>query len=134
LTERFDRAFLTRAGAARSVRFQSSGPAHGVCTPIARNCFKPAFHKVGFFSWELAMCFSLAWLEQLIIWLIVVGAIIAVIRLLIPFLDSFTGMPIIGRILTIVLYAIIAIAIVVIIFGLLSCLMGGSGILGFPRH
>jgi hypothetical protein len=79
------------------------------------------------------MCFSLAWLEQLIIWLIVVGAIIGIIRLLIPFLDSITGMPIIGRVLTIVLWVVVAIAVVVVIFGLLSCVMGGSGTLGFPR-
>jgi hypothetical protein len=79
------------------------------------------------------MCFSLAWLEQLVIWLIVVGAIIAIIRLVIPFVDRITGMPIIGQILTIILYAVIAIAFVVIIFGLLSCLSGGSGTLGFPH-
>lgn len=80
------------------------------------------------------MCFSLAWVEQLIVWLIVVSAVIAIIKLVIPFLDSLTGMPIIGRILLIVLWAIVAIALVYIIFGLLSCLLGGSGTLGFPLH
>jgi hypothetical protein len=79
------------------------------------------------------MCFSLAWLEQLVIWLIIVSAIIAVIKLVIPFLDSFTGMPIIGRILMIILWAVVAIAFVIIIFGLLSCVLGGTGTLGFPR-
>ncbi|MBR0879649.1 ABC-type long-subunit fatty acid transport system fused permease/ATPase subunit [Bradyrhizobium barranii subsp. barranii] len=79
------------------------------------------------------MCFTLGWLEQLIVWLIVVGAIVAIIKLLIPFLDNITGMPIIGRILVIVLWTIVAIAIVVVIFGLLSCLFGGTGTLGFPR-
>jgi hypothetical protein len=79
------------------------------------------------------MCFSLAWLEQLVIWLIIVSAIIAVIKLVIPFLDSLTGFPIIGRVLMIILWAVVAIALVVIIFGLLSCLLGGSGTLGFPR-
>jgi hypothetical protein len=79
------------------------------------------------------MCFSLAWLEQLVIWLIIVSAIIAVIKLVIPFLDSLTGMPIIGRILMIILWAVVAIAFVIIIFGLLSCVLGGSGTLGFPR-
>jgi hypothetical protein len=79
------------------------------------------------------MCFSLAWLEQLIVWLIVISAIVAIIKLVIPFLDSLTGFPIIGQILMIVLWAIVAIAIVIIIFGLLSCLLGGGGTLGFPR-
>jgi hypothetical protein len=82
---------------------------------------------------EAAMCFSLAWLEQLIVWLIVVSAVVAIIKLVIPFLDSLTGMPIIGRILMIVLWAVVAIAVVIIVFGLLSCLLGGSGTLGFPR-
>jgi hypothetical protein len=79
------------------------------------------------------MCFSLAWLEQLVVWLIVVGAIVAVIKLIIPFLDSLTGFPIIGRIVMIILWAVVAIALVIIIFGLLSCLLGGGGTLGFPR-
>lgn len=77
------------------------------------------------------MCFSLAWLEQLIVWLIVVGAIVAITKLVIPFLDSLTGLPIIGRILMIILWAIVAIALVAIIFGLLGCVGGGT--LGFPR-
>jgi hypothetical protein len=79
------------------------------------------------------MCFSLAWLEQLVIWLIVISAIIAVIKLVIPFIDGLTGMPIIGRILMIILWAVVAIALVVIVFGLLSCVLGGPGTLGFPR-
>jgi hypothetical protein len=79
------------------------------------------------------MCFSLGWLEQLIVWLIVIAAIIAIIRLLIPFIDSLTGMPILGRVLEIVLWAIVAIAVVILIFGLLSCLVGGSSSLHFPR-
>ncbi|MBR0879091.1 putative membrane protein [Bradyrhizobium barranii subsp. barranii] len=80
------------------------------------------------------MCFTLAWLQQLIVWLIVIGAVVAIIKLLIPFLDGLTGMPIIGRILMIVLWAFVAIAVVVVIFGLLSCLLGGSGTFGFPHH
>jgi hypothetical protein len=80
------------------------------------------------------MCFSLAWVEQLVVWLIVISAVIAIIKLVIPFLDGLTGMPIIGRILMIVLWAIVAIAIVSIIFGLLSCVLGGGGTLSFPHR
>jgi hypothetical protein len=79
------------------------------------------------------MCFSLAWLEQLIVWLIVLGAIVAIIKLVIPFIDGLTGMPIIGQILMIVLWCVVAVALVIIIFGLLSCVLGGGGTLGFPR-
>jgi hypothetical protein len=78
------------------------------------------------------MCFSLQWIEQLIVWLIIVGAIIAVIKLVIPFITSLTGMPIIGQILLILLWAVVAIALVYIVFGLLSCLGGGT--FGFPHR
>lgn len=30
------------------------------------------------------MCFSLAWLMNVLIWLVVVGAVVAVVRLLLP--------------------------------------------------
>jgi hypothetical protein len=79
------------------------------------------------------MCFSLAWLEQLVIWLIVIAAVIAIIKLLVPLLDSLIGIPIIGQIIMIALWAFVAIAVVILIFGLLSCLLGGSGTLGFPH-
>ena len=78
-------------------------------------------------------CFSLGFLQQLIIWVIIIAAIVAVIRLLIPYLDSLTGIPIIGRVLEIVLWVIVAIAVVYLIFALLSCLMGSGGGLHLPR-
>ena len=78
-------------------------------------------------------CLSLGFLQQLIIWVIVIAAIVAVIRLLIPHLDSLTGVPIIGRVLEIVLWVIVAIMVVYLIFGLLGCLMGSGGGLHLPR-
>ena len=72
-------------------------------------------------------CFGLGVIEQLLVWLIIVVAIVAIIRLLIPFLDSMTGIPIIGRVLEIVLWAIVAIMILYVIFGLLGCLFGSGG-------
>ena len=77
-------------------------------------------------------CLSLGFLQQLIIWVIVIAAIVAVIRLLVPYLTSLIGFPIIGRIIEIVLWAVVAIAVVYLIFGLLGCLMGGGG-LHLPR-
>ena len=77
-------------------------------------------------------CLSLGFLQQLIIWVIVIAAIVAVIRLLVPYLTSLIGFPIIGRIIEIVLWAIVAIAVVYLIFGLLGCLTGGGG-LHLPR-
>ena len=79
-------------------------------------------------------CFGLGVIEQLLIWLIIIIAIVAIIRLLIPVLDSMTGIPIIGRVLEIVLWAVVAIMILYVIFGLLGCLFGSGGGLHFPTR
>jgi hypothetical protein len=74
-------------------------------------------------------CFTLGFLEQLIVWVIIVGAIIACIKLLVPFLNGLVS-PIIGQIIMIILWAIVAIMVVYLIFGLLGCLIGA----GPPFH
>ena len=79
-------------------------------------------------------CLSLGFLQQAIIWVIVIAAIVAVIRLLVPYLTSLIGFPIIGRIIEIVLWAVVAIAVVYLIFGLLGCLMGSGGGLHLPSR
>jgi len=76
-------------------------------------------------------CLSLGFLQALIIQCIIIGVIVAVIQLLVPWLVSFTW-PILGQIIMIVLWGIIAIMIVYIIFALLGCLVGGGGF-RFPR-
>jgi hypothetical protein len=78
-------------------------------------------------------CFSILWLEQLIVWIIIIAAVVAIINLLIPWLTQITGLDILGQALRIILWAVVAIAVVIVIFGLLSCLLGGAGGLGFPR-
>ena len=72
-------------------------------------------------------CFSLWFLRDLIIWIIVICGIVAIIRLLIPSLVPGVP-PIVLQILNIVLWVIIACAIVYLIFDLLSC-----ALVGFPR-
>jgi hypothetical protein len=79
-------------------------------------------------------CFGLGAVEQLLVWLIIVIGIVAIIRLLVPFLDNMTGIPIIGRILEIILWVIVAIMILYVIFGLLGCLFGSGGGLHFPTR
>ena len=79
-------------------------------------------------------CFSLGWIEQLCIWLIIVTAVIAIIKLLVPYLTGLIGVPIVAQIINIVLWAVVAIMCVYIIFALISCLIGsGGGLLHFPR-
>jgi hypothetical protein len=71
-------------------------------------------------------CFSLAWIEQLLVWLIIVCAVVAILRLIIPWVAGFLGVPVITQVLEIVLWAFIAILAVWIVFALLGCLTGGS--------
>ncbi len=79
-------------------------------------------------------CFSLGFVEQLCIFLIVLFAVMAIIKLLLPLAGGFLP-PIVIQIITIVLYAVVAIAIVILIFDLLSCLIGSGGLsLSLPRR
>ncbi len=77
-------------------------------------------------------CFSLAWLEQMLVWLVIVGAIIAVIRLLVPWVLAQVGIPIVGQVVNIILWAVIVILIIYLCFALLGCLGGGH--LGLPHY
>lgn len=75
-------------------------------------------------------CFSLAWVEQLCIYIVVVVAIWSIIKLLIPYVTQF--MPaIVVQIIQIVLWAVVAIICIYIIFALIGCLVGGMH-LGLP--
>lgn len=69
-------------------------------------------------------CLSLGFLQTLLVNIIVIVAIVACIKLLVPWLVDFSGIPILGQVVMIILWAIIAIMVVYLIFGLLSC-MGG---------
>lgn len=77
-------------------------------------------------------CLSLGFLQGLIVNIIIIAALVAILKLLIPWLSSLTW-PIVGQILNIVLWAIIAILVVYIIFGLFSCLIGSGGSLHLLR-
>jgi len=78
-------------------------------------------------------CFSLGWIEQLCVWLIIIIAVVSIINLLVPFLTGLIGFPVVGQIINIVLWAFVAIMVVYIIFSLLGCLLGAGGGLHFPR-
>jgi hypothetical protein len=83
------------------------------------------------------MCFSLNWLEQLLIWVVIVGAVIAILQLFVPWVLAQVGdlggaVGVILQIVKIVIWAIIVIFVIYIAFDLLSCLMS-SGSLKLPR-
>lgn len=64
---------------------------------------------------------------QLLIWLVVIGAIVAVVKLLLPYvLAQFgTAGTLVVQILNIIMWAVVLIAIIYIAFELISCLLGG---------
>ena len=78
------------------------------------------------------MCFSMQWLEQFLIWCVWVIVIVTILRLVVPWITSFFGIPILGQILAIILWGIIAVIGIILVFSLLSCL-GGGGLSLFPR-
>ena len=82
------------------------------------------------------MCFSLQWIEQLFIYIIVVGAIIAIIRLLLPMVFAQIGGPgnVVMQVINIILWAVIACFVVYICFALFQCLLGGGGLSLLPPH
>lgn len=86
------------------------------------------------------MCFSLPWLESVLVQLVIICAIIAIIRLLVPFLVGVLspllggGASVIGQIINIALVAIVAIFVIYLVFGLISCLIGSGGFSLLPHR
>jgi len=78
------------------------------------------------------MCFNLAWFENLLIWLVIVFAIIAVAKLLLPLIFGRMGLAgeIILRIINIIISTVVIIYIIIIAFDLYSCLSAS----GFRFH
>jgi len=74
------------------------------------------------------MCFDLAWFENLLIWLVVIFAIIAVFKLLLPLVFGRMGMAgeVILRIINIGVWAVVTIFIIIIAFDLITCLSAGG--------
>lgn len=71
-------------------------------------------------------CFSLGFVEQLLIWLVVVGAVIALIKLVLPLVLGGLGVAanVVVQALTIIMWAVVAIFIIVFVFELAACLLG----------
>jgi len=73
------------------------------------------------------VCFSLQWLEALLVWLIVICAVVALLRLLIGFVIPKLGLGgevlrFVVKAITIVIWAIVCIGLVYLVFSLVICL------------
>lgn len=79
-------------------------------------------------------CFSLQWFESVLIWLVIICAIVAILKLLVPFVLAQLGAGggIIAQAINIVLWAVVCIFVIYVCFALISCLLGMSGGLSFP--
>jgi len=77
-------------------------------------------------------CFSLELLETLLVDLVIICAIVAIIRLFIPWATG--QFPIVGQVLSIVLYAVIAIFAIYVIFALFGCLIGSGNLHLIPHR
>ena len=83
------------------------------------------------------MCFSMGWIEQLLVWLVIVCAVFAILKLLLPFIAAQLGGAggIIISVINIVLWAFICICVIYFCFALISCLIGaGGGLPLFPHR
>jgi hypothetical protein len=70
-------------------------------------------------------CFTPALLQQFLIWLVLVVALVAIVNLVVPWLLAQFGSPpdggMILRILQIIVWAVVAIAVIYFVFDLLTC-------------
>ena len=76
------------------------------------------------------MCFDLSWFEHLLIWVVIIGAIVAIVKVLLPMVFAQLGAPsgAIVQIINIFLWAVIAIFVIIIAFELIGCLLGSGSL------
>ena len=69
------------------------------------------------------MCFSLEWLRGILIWLVVIGAAFAILKILLPLVLGPLGAAgaTVIAILNIAVWAFVVIAIIIFAFDLISC-------------
>lgn len=79
-------------------------------------------------------CFSLAWVEQLLIWLVVLCVLIGIAKVVLPMILGLFGSPpgggVVMTIINYVLWGIAAIFVIIIVFDLISCVIGTPSIRG----
>lgn len=80
------------------------------------------------------MCFTAASLLAILIWIVIICAIFAIIRLVVPLVAAQLGGPgsVLVQIINIVLWAVMVIIVLYFAFEMISCLMGMGG--GNPLH
>jgi len=83
------------------------------------------------------MCFSLEWIEQLLVWAVIIIACVSILKLVIPFVLARLGAGggVAMAVLNILVWAVIAIFVIYFCFAVISCLMSmGGGLPLLPHH
>lgn len=80
------------------------------------------------------MCFSVGWLVQTLVWLVVISLVVALIRIwILPMLAATD--PRIAATINIIVWAIVVIFVIYTVAELLMCAIGGGGLGGpYLRH
>lgn len=80
------------------------------------------------------MCMSVGFFFSLMIWLVIVGAVYAIIRLVVPAVLANFGGPgtLLAQAVNIILWAILLIIVLYLIWDLVECLVGSGGF-SLPR-
>lgn len=75
------------------------------------------------------MCFSLPYIENLLIWLVIICALVAFARLLLPKILSLVGVAgdIVMQAINIFVWAVVCIFVIIFVFDLIGCLIGMGG-------
>lgn len=73
----------------------------------------------------MTACLSLNWLENLLIWAVTLVVVVGVLKILVPWLFSMLGVDggKIVQIINLIVLGVVAIAVIVFVFALLSCLL-----------
>lgn len=68
-------------------------------------------------------CFTLGWLVSVLVWLVVVCAVVAIARLLLPYVLGWLGVAgdLVMRIINIILAAIVIIFVIYLVYDLVMC-------------
>jgi len=84
------------------------------------------------------MCFSMQWLLQILIFAVIIGAVIAILKIVVPYALTLIGAEVGGgvgvvmAVFRIVLWAVVVIFVLVICFQLISCLLSYGGGVHLP--
>lgn len=78
------------------------------------------------------MCFSLSWLIQLLVWLVILSVVVALVRIwILPLLAA--ADPRIPATVNILIWAVVVIFVIYVVADILMCMAGGGLGLSFHR-